>query len=53
MNLQNLLTVEAIKVALAARQARRELEAAVLMAEIGLRERAQKNRQARQRLTVY
>jgi len=49
MNLQNLLTVEALQVALAARQARREFDAAIRMAEIVLRERAQKSRPARER----
>ena len=53
MNISNLLTVEAVQVALTARQAQREFDAAIVVAEIALREQAQKNRQARQRLTVY
>jgi len=52
MNLKNFLTVEAIQVALAARQAQREFDAAIVVAEIALRERAQKNRQALARLTA-
>jgi hypothetical protein len=46
-----LLTLQALNVALTARQAQRELNAAVLMAEIALREQAQaqKNRPARER----
>jgi hypothetical protein len=52
MTLQNLLTLEAIQVALAARQAQRELEAALLMAEIVLRESAQKSRPARKHRTA-
>jgi len=49
MTLANLMTVEAIQVALAARQARREFDAAILMAEMVLREQATKNRPARER----
>ena len=49
MNISNLLTVEAVKVAITARQAKRELEAAIVLAETALREQAQKNRPARER----
>jgi hypothetical protein len=49
MNLANLLTLQALDVALAARQAKRELEAAIVLAETALREQAQKNRPARER----
>lgn len=48
MNLQNLLTLQALTVALVARQAQRDLEAAVFMAEIDLLEQAQKNRPTRE-----
>jgi len=53
MNISNLLTVEAIQVALTARQVKRELEAAIVLAETALRKQAQKNRQALARLTAY
>ena len=49
MTLPNLLTVEAVQVALTARQAKLELEAAIVLAETALREQAQKNRPARER----
>jgi len=52
MNISNLLTVEAVQVTLAARQAQREFDAAIVVAEIALRERAQKNRPARQHRTA-
>jgi hypothetical protein len=53
VNLADLLTVEALLVALAARQAHRELNAAIVVAEIALREQAQKNRPERQRRAVF
>ena len=53
MNIQNLITIEALQVALAARQVKRELDAAIVMAEISLREQAQKNRPAHERRTAY
>jgi len=49
MNISNLLTVDAVQVAITARQAKRELEAAIVLAETALREQAQKNRPARER----
>ena len=49
MNILDVLTIEDLQVALTARQVLRELNAAVLMAEIALREQAQKNRPARER----
>jgi len=49
MTLVNLLTLQALYVALAIRQAQREFEAALFMAETALREQAQKNRPARER----
>jgi hypothetical protein len=49
MALNDLLTLESLLLALTARQVLRELNAAVLMAEIALREQAQKNRPARER----
>ena len=49
MTIKNLLTFEALQVALAARQALIEIEAAVLMAEIVLREQAQKSRSTSER----
>ena len=52
MTLVNLLTLQALNVALAVRQAQRELNAAIAMAEITLREQAQKNRPARERRTA-
>lgn len=52
MNISNLLTVEAVQVALTARQAQRELNAAIVVAEIALRERAQKSRPVRQHRTA-
>jgi hypothetical protein len=53
MALNDLLTLESLLLALTARQVLRELNAAVLMAEVALREQAQKNRQALARLTAY
>ncbi len=44
MTIINLLTLQALNVALVARQAQRELNAAIVLAEIRLREQAQKNR---------
>ena len=52
MTLVNLLTLQALNVALAIRKAQRELNAAIVMAEIALREQAQKNRPARERRTA-
>jgi hypothetical protein len=52
MNLQNLFTFEALQVALAARQAMKELNAAIVVAEIALREQAQKSRPVRQHRTA-
>jgi hypothetical protein len=52
MNISNLLTVEAVQVALTARQAKRELDAAIVVAEIALREQAQKSRPVRQHRTA-
>jgi hypothetical protein len=49
MNLANLLTLQALNVTLVVRQAQRELNAAIVLAEIALREQAQKNRPARER----
>jgi hypothetical protein len=49
MSLVNLLTLQALNVALTAQQAKRELDEAIVMAEIRLREQAQKNRPARER----
>jgi hypothetical protein len=53
MNLANLMTCESIQVALAARQAHRELNAAIVVAEIALLAQAQKNRPERQRRAVF
>jgi hypothetical protein len=53
MAINDLLTLESLLRALNTRQAQRELNAAVLMAETALREQAQKNRQALARLTAY
>ena len=52
MELNDLLTLESLLLAITARQAQRELNTAVLMAEIGLREQAQKSRPARERRTA-
>lgn len=52
MTIVNLLTLQALNVALTARQAQRELNAAIVLAEIALREQAQKNRPALPRRAV-
>jgi hypothetical protein len=52
MLVRNVLTVEALLVAIAAKQAKMELDAAILVAEIALRDSAQKSRPARERRTA-